>query len=120
MSTETEKREDLRLDMNFMDLMMAMSEGNPGALRVCMELVKSDPLLGPMWLIHLDDMNIRGTQIWIGYKDYCGEKLEKFITCIKERSQAMVDLINAEGRKGNHTALAVTSGGSHLGGRKNL
>jgi hypothetical protein len=59
-----------------MDTLILMAEGNPGALNVLIELEKSDNLV---WAMHLDDMNIRGTQIWLGYKDYCKQDLNKFV-----------------------------------------
>ena len=36
-------------------------------------------------ILSLDDMNMRGSQIWVAYKDHCGQDIEKFIACIKER-----------------------------------
>ena len=57
------KRIELTDSMN--DMLFKMSEGNPGGLNVLMGLMDRDPLV----FLALDDMNIRGTQIWIGYKD---------------------------------------------------
>lgn len=45
-----------------------MSEGNPGALRVCLELIKSK---NSILLLHLDGLRIYGSDIWLCYKDIC-------------------------------------------------
>lgn len=93
------------------DIIIGMCEGNPGGLRVSMQIFGSDPVHGLMRLLDLDDMNIRGARIWIGYKDHCGEDLEKFIECIKSRDPEMVKTINASGgREGGQ--LAVCHGAS--------
>lgn len=88
------ERKDITLDTSVMDLMTTMCEGNIGALNVIMELVKQDPDKGVFWLLHLDDMNIRGSQIWIGFKYYCGQDMNRFIECIKTRDEGMIAKIN--------------------------
>jgi hypothetical protein len=61
------------LKMSTMDILMAMSEGNPGALRVCAELVKAEHI---MTLLMLDTIGVYGSRIWMLYKDVCGEDLQ--------------------------------------------
>ena len=139
----TEERKALRLDMTIKDMILEMSEGNPGAINIMMSVATSREGLDSMlFLMNLDDMNIRGSQIYIGFKDYClytmqaeerelakkGKRdpepidakahLERFVKCVKDRSKAMVNKINEEGRLGNHPHVAVTSGGSFTNGRK--
>jgi hypothetical protein len=113
-------RKEILLTDSLMDLMMTMSEGNPGAINVIMSLLKERPDDGMMLLLHLDDMNIRGTQIWIGFKDHCHEQINNFVQCIKNRSPEMVSVINDEGIRGNHKEKAVTSGASKPGSRQFL
>jgi len=113
------ERKEISLNSTLTDLMVLMSEGNPGAVTVMVAMIKEDPSLGMIHIISLDDMNIRGTQIWIGYKDYCDKDIKKFIEAIKKRDPAMVDVINREGLNGNHKEMAVTSGAS-FDGRKLL
>jgi hypothetical protein len=120
MSKTVEERKNVTPGMDNLDFMVLMSEGNPGALNVLMKILHEDYVVGFVNILSLDDMNIRGTQIWVGYKDYCGEKLDSFIEAIRTRDQEMVDVINKEGRRGNHTAKAVTSGASQPGARQNL
>ena len=102
-------RKEMSLDMSLMDVTVLMAEGNPGALNVLTQLIKVD---GAIWMMHLDDMNIRGTQIWIGYKDHCKQDLDQFIACIKARDPGMVKCINEEGMLGNHNFKAITQGAS--------
>lgn len=105
-------RESIELTDNTMDVLIKMSEGNPGAVTVLTEMIKRHPMDGLIRILDIDDMNIRGSQIWIGYKDHCGEDIEKFMACCQSRDQAMVDTINANrGMSSDH--LAVTHGGSY-------
>ncbi len=91
---------------------MEMSEGNPGAVSVLTQFINDD-IKDLMLLLSLDDMNIRGTQVWIGYKDFCKEDIEKFKACIHTRDADMITKINMEGLRGNHKHKAVTSGASY-------
>lgn len=103
-------RKSIELKTTAIDLAVLMSEGNPGAATVLGRLMQNDkdfPLI-----LNLDDMNIRGTQIWIGYKDFCGEDMDKFKTAIGDRSPEMVEIINKVGQLGNHSHKAVTQGAS--------
>jgi len=86
------ERKEVTLEMSVMDVMTVMCEGNPGALTVIIEMMKNPD--GLIYLLHLDDMNIRGSQIWIGFKYYCGQDLKRFIECIVARDQGMIDKIN--------------------------
>lgn len=53
-----------------------------------------EPDLGVILLCHLDDMNIRGSQIWIGYKYHCGQDLDRFMGCVTSRNEDMIAKIN--------------------------
>lgn len=99
-------REKIELTDNVMDVVVKMSEGNPGGLSVLTEILKKEPTDGFFTILTLDDMNIRGTQIWIGYKDHCNSDLDVFIKAVKDRDQAMVDKINEVGAMGNHEEIA--------------
>jgi len=109
-------REELRINEKLMDWMVKMAEGNPGALTVLLTAMKEKGAqeIGEL-ILFLDDMNIRGTQIWIGYKDHCGCDIDKFIGCIKEKDQVMIDKIDEVGRMGNHSWKAVPHSASVLG-----
>lgn len=100
-------RKKISLDMSVLDIVTEMSEGNPGALTVMMDLISKNPDSGVFTLLHLDDMNIRGSQIWVGYKDYAGEDIAKFEEAVIARNPEMVNIINMECDE-----KAVTSGAS--------
>lgn len=105
-------RQKITLDMDTMTLATEMSEGNPGGLSVVVALLKKE-LPGLMCLLNLDDMNIRGCQIWVGYKDYCKEDLNAFIKAAQERDPKMVEMINANCLYDGYTEMAVTGGASY-------
>lgn len=83
-----------------------MSEGNPGAVSVIMQLLESK--LGFVDILSLDDMDMRGPQIWAAFKHHCDCNIEKLREALKTRDAAMVTTVNREcpDRK------AVTSGAS--------
>ena len=60
----------LREDMSFMDAIMTMSEGNPGAMAVVMHMVKGPKDLGDVVL--LDDLDIRGQHLCKLNSECCG------------------------------------------------
>jgi len=99
-------RKRIELTDSVMDVLMNMSEGNPGAITVLAEMLNRD---GLMDILTLDDMNIRGSQIWLGFKDFAGEDMDVFMAAIKERSQDMVNKINEMSGPGEQ---AVRSGAS--------
>lgn len=85
----------IKLDDTPLQAVVKMSEGNPGAIKVLMEIMKKS---GIITICHLDDLQIRGWKIWYGYKDYCKEDLDKFIECATKRDQKMIDFINEYGK----------------------
>jgi len=72
----------IEIDMPMSEAIMAVVEGNPGAMRVAMEMVKIneqvDPLdvMGP-WgpLLHIDMVGIYGSRLWMLYKDVCNQNV---------------------------------------------
>jgi len=99
--------------------LIEMSEGNPGAITVLMELIGRDDPLAFMTILDLDDMNMRGSQIWVGFKDYCGEDIEKFAQCVRNRNPDMVEVVNSECFNpefgDGYGEKAVTAGASFTG-----
>lgn len=82
------KRKKIEIKISVQDLFVLMAEGNPGALSV---LCNMDPLD----ILTLDDMNIRGPQIWVAYKDHCNQKMDIFTKCVRERNKDMINTVNA-------------------------
>lgn len=88
-------RKKIELDDSVFDVIYKMSDGLPGAIVGMTELMKSDET-GIMLLLGLDDMNIRGSQIWEAYKYLYNEDGKKFADAVRKRDKEMVDFINEE------------------------
>jgi len=82
--------------MDIMEVVTTMGEGNPGGLTVVVKLMETDKELGFLDVLSLDDMNIRGSQIWVGFKDFAGEDIEVFRQAIRDRNPDMISKINDE------------------------
>lgn len=76
------------LDMSLLEILSALSEGNPGALRVLMELFGDGA--GFLDVLGCDSKRLYGSRIWMLYKDVCGEDIERF------RYHLQVELPNQE------------------------
>jgi hypothetical protein len=103
-------RSKIQLSDSVRDIMTKMSEGNPGALTVLVKLYKEHGDKGIFTMLGMDDMNIRGSQIWLAYKDHCGEDLGKLVEAVQARDSDMVETVNRE--YGHTGVLAVTGGAS--------
>jgi hypothetical protein len=104
-------REKIVLSDELIDIMVKMSEGNHGAVEVLTSLVRLNDRPGLLvMLLDLDDMNIRGSQIWVGFKDHCNSDIAWFKRAILARDPDMVDTINAA--CGSCSEKAVVWGGS--------
>jgi hypothetical protein len=73
-----------------MDMIVKMSEGNPGAINVRMQLITKTPTIDPQSCISglgpilmLDSYNIYGSRIWMLYKDVCNENIATTIAIIR-------------------------------------
>lgn len=88
-------RKKIGLHMSVSDIVAEMAEGNPGALRVLMQIAQSGPA-GVMDVLHFDDMGMRGEQIYAAFKDYAGSDLTKLKEAMKSRSMEMVNIVNRE------------------------
>ncbi len=67
----------ITLDMNILAMLMALTGGHPGAVSVCLQIVKNTEVGGLVDLLRLDSEGIYGCNIWIAYKDICGEDIAK-------------------------------------------
>ena len=84
--------EQILLTDSVQDVLVKMSEGNPGALMVCMNLLQSTPIIDPDnimggigIILSLDDMGIRGSRIWQLFKDICKENLISLCAVMRGR-----------------------------------
>jgi hypothetical protein len=89
-SKGNEMSERIKLEMNTLDILYALSEGNPGGLSVMIELMEAAPKIDPQAafkglqpLLSLDNLQIYGSDIWILYKDLCGQDVLKVLTIFR-------------------------------------
>lgn len=82
--------ERIALNDDMVTIASKLSEGNPGALNVIMQLIKHsekidpDAAFGPFaHLFSLDSFGIYGPKIWILYKDVCGENIVNMIAVMR-------------------------------------
>ena len=81
----------INLHMNTMDMILAMVDGNPGALNVCMQIIEKGTLIDPDNAIFgsignvllLDTFGIYGSDIWVFYKDICREEILNVFTYLR-------------------------------------
>lgn len=103
----------IRMDMSCFEAMVALSEGNPGAVSVLTQLAragsKHDPDdatggIGPM--LDLDDLGIYGSRIWQLYKDVCGQKLGVMLAVLRAhqlgfiKTEELLERIGADEKRG--------------------
>lgn len=84
------KRIPITADMDPWQTAKIMAEGNRGAGNVLDMIVDYDPFL----LLDLDDMNMRGVQVWHAYLGYCQGNFPRFCFSVKSRSDQMVAWVN--------------------------
>jgi hypothetical protein len=111
--------ERITLTDNLQDVVIKLSEGNPGALNVCMCIMQDDNKIDPQnmlgglgTLLSLDTHSIYGSHIWLFYKDVCGENLTNILGVLRgvqlgilPESQLKTAIEMAE--KGNQHTLNV-------------
>lgn len=68
----------IQVNHSLQDIIIKMADGNPGAIRVLMELISNaeriDPqdMFGPLGpLLSLDTLDVYADRIWMFYKDVC-------------------------------------------------
>lgn len=82
--------ERIELTDSTTDVMIKMSEGNPGALNALIDILKNgasvdmDSAMGGLGaILMLDSMGIYGTDIYILYSDICGKSLPKTLAVLR-------------------------------------
>lgn len=73
-----------------MDIMVKLSEGNPGAVTVLMQMFAEGGKIDPQCafgglggMIGLDTHGIYGSRIWMLFKDVCGENITKTLAILR-------------------------------------
>ena len=108
-------RKHLSTEEDLVHWLVELAEGIIGSASVLADLWEaSDEAGGLNLFFRLTDMNIRGPQIWVGYKDHCKENLAMFIECLYSRDADMIATINKECPHDGYgnPATAVISGGN--------
>ena len=82
------KKERIKLTDTTMGVVIKMSEGNPGAMNVLMEMLNSkidiDNAFGGLGsILSLDSYGIYGTDIYILFNDICESDLAKTIAVLR-------------------------------------
>ena len=84
-------------DDNLLDSIVKMSEGNPGAVTVLAELVKRTPEIDPQaglgglhYVLMMDDWGLYGSQIWMVFKDVCGQSIEGVIALFRAHQSGIL------------------------------
>jgi len=80
----------IKLGMSMLDCLYALSEGNPGAVLVLMQLIKRAPEIDPdaalgalAPIFNLDTHGIYGSRIWCLYKDVCRQDVVNVIGLLR-------------------------------------
>lgn len=80
----------IQLTDSVQDVMFKMSEGNPGALTVCLQMLKDGEQIDPDnamgglgTILSLDTLGLYGSKIWMLYKDVCGQDLSKMLAVLR-------------------------------------
>jgi hypothetical protein len=80
----------LTLEMNAVEMIIVLSEGNPGAVTVMSRLFQEAPSIDPQaalggygYLFDLDALSIYGPRIWMLYKDVCKEDLLSMVALLR-------------------------------------
>lgn len=80
----------IELNDTITDVIVKMSEGNPGAVTICCRLLKEgggidpDGIPGGLgFVLDLDSLGLYGSRIWMLYKDVCGEDLTKMCAVLR-------------------------------------
>lgn len=89
-------RRQIDLKMTANDFVFTMTEGDIGAGNVIVEILKLGPQEAQELLLALDDMNIRGAQIWAAYCSYAGRDLQRLVNAIDQRDPLLVEAVNLE------------------------
>ena len=90
----------LKLSMSINDMFIKMSEGNPGALTVLLELFNNDPKVDPdSFLLNygsiflLDTFEIYGVSIYILWNDICGGDIIKVICLLRAAQLGIISSV---------------------------
>lgn len=71
-------------------ILMKMSEGNPGAITVCAQILTKgaeidpdDAMGGIGKILSLDTLGLYGSKIWMLFKDVCGQNIHRTLAVLR-------------------------------------
>jgi hypothetical protein len=86
------------INISVLDAIFLLSEENPGAIRVLVQMsgaaetVDPDNFAGPFGpMLNLDSQGIYGSNIWLLFKDICGECIPKTLAVLRGVQLGIVD-----------------------------
>lgn len=68
----------LKDNMSTMDMIITMSEGNPGAIQVIMQMMSDPDPIRFLDILLLDGLDIRGSQLYMLWSDCSDKNMEKY------------------------------------------
>ena len=88
--TEDEKMSKIELSDTVMEIIVKMSDGNPGAVNAIMDVMTHSDRIDPQAIerglgsiLFLDTLEIYGTDIYILWSDKCNKNTRKFIMLLR-------------------------------------
>lgn len=82
--------------MSLAEMIQAIAGGNIGALSACVSLVERTPVVDPEDLLgvfgpilDLDRLNIYGDDIWLLYKNVCGENVNVLLAVLRANQMGL-------------------------------
>lgn len=85
-------KEKIQLTDSIQDVIFKLSAGNPGAITVCLSILKNgaqidpDNMFGGLGaLLSLDTLGLYGPKIWMLFKDVCKENLSRMLAVLRGR-----------------------------------
>ena len=80
----------IEFGMTPMEMIVAMADGNPGAMRVMGEMFEKNAVVDPACslgelgaIIYMDEYRIYGSRIWLLYKDVCKSDIIMTIAALR-------------------------------------
>ena len=104
-------------DMTAMDAAVEVAEGIPGAVIALGALFRHDATEGLLAIYLLDDMNIRGSQVWAAFSKFYKGDAAKFLHAIERRDQELVKYLNDSASRYGWPWRAVQGGASRSADR---
>ena len=80
----------IELTDTIQDIMVKMSEGNPGALHALLDMMKQSPIIDPQSamdglgpILSLDTIGVYGTDIYILHNDHCNRDTRELLMLLR-------------------------------------